>query len=192
MGEGTGGFHKKSVLGPLDLFWPFSLFYHIHLLIYDWSPWFMIYLPPAGGGNRTRDLVVESRVRDHWAIPVIPSKWYPKYPLVPQNKKYPTTFRNYPPPSEKICFEAVGPFWTFFPKSQDPKNAGFDKNDFFVSNIWKNSSTMSLFLILSTWWTYSQPIWIEKVKQIVRFYLFPRFFHFGPTCWRNLKMGGEI
>ena len=46
----------------------------------------MIDLPPAGGGNRTRDLVVESRrVQDHWAIPVIPSKWYPKYPLVQKN-----------------------------------------------------------------------------------------------------------
>ena len=51
--------------------------------------------PPAGGGGiRTRDLVVESRrVQDHWAIPVIPSKWNPKYPLVPthKNPKIPKT-----------------------------------------------------------------------------------------------------
>ena len=32
----------------------------------------MIDPPPAGGGIRTRNLVVESRVPDHWAIPVIP------------------------------------------------------------------------------------------------------------------------
>ena len=43
----------------------------------------------------------------------------------------PTTFRIYPPPSEKKCVEAVGPFWTFFPKSQDPKNVDFGKNDLF-------------------------------------------------------------
>ena len=49
----------------------------------------------------------------------------------------PTNFRIYPPPSEfthhlqkKICFEASGPFWTFFLKSQDPKNVDFVKNDF--------------------------------------------------------------
>ena len=34
----------------------------------------------------------------------------------------PTIFRIHPPPSEQICFEAVGPFWTFSPKSQDQKN----------------------------------------------------------------------
>ena len=33
------------------------------------------------------------------------------------------------PPSEKIGFEASGPFWTFFLKSQDPKNVDFDKHD---------------------------------------------------------------
>ena len=61
----------------------------------------MIDLPPAGGGIRTRDLVVESRrVQDHWAIPVTPSKWYPKYPLVPKKKNQPNTFRIHPTPSE--------------------------------------------------------------------------------------------
>ena len=32
----------------------------------------MIDPPPAGGAIRIRDLVVESRMQDHWAIAVIP------------------------------------------------------------------------------------------------------------------------
>ena len=34
----------------------------------------------------------------------------------------------------------------------------------FVRKFWESSSTMGLFLILSTWWTYSQPIWLTKVR----------------------------
>ena len=49
----------------------------------------------------------------------------------------PTTFRIHPPPSEKIGVGAVGPFWTFFLKSQDPKNVNFDKNDFCWKKILK-------------------------------------------------------
>ena len=52
----------------------------------------MIDLPPAGGGIRTCDLVVASRVQPHWAVPVTPSKWYPKYPLVP---KIPSFLRDH-------------------------------------------------------------------------------------------------
>ena len=77
----------------------------IDSLIYDW---FMIDPPGGGGGNRTRDLVVESRrVQDHWAIPVIPSKWYPKYSLYPAFSEFtqhlqnlPNMFRIYPTFSE--------------------------------------------------------------------------------------------
>ena len=141
--------HDKLVLGPLDLFRPFltffdlfSLIYPIYILIYDWSPWFMIDLPPAGGGIRTRDLVVESRrVQDHWAIPVIPSKWYSKYPLVPKQKKkrhlhkLPTIFRIYPPPSQKNMFWAR---WTFlglfFPNPKIPKTSTFAKMNLLKEN----------------------------------------------------------
>ncbi len=91
----------------------------IDSLIYDW---FMIDPPAGGAGNRTCDLVVESRrVQDHWAIPVTPSKWYPKYPLVQKqiNHNLPTTFRIHPPPSEQKSvlrtLDLFGPF------SQNPK-----------------------------------------------------------------------
>ncbi len=99
----------------------------------------MIDLPPAGGGIRTRDLVVESRrVQDHWAIPVIPSKWYPKYPRVPKNKKkvpkIPSVTQNtlwY----KKIGFGGSGPFCTFFDICFDPTNVRFYKNEFLVRSI---------------------------------------------------------
>ena len=78
----------------------------------------MIDLPPAGGRIRTRDLVVESRrVQDHWALPVIPSKWYPKYPLV----------------QKQIGFGGSGPFCTFFDIVVDPKNVDFGKKYVFES-----------------------------------------------------------
>ena len=43
-------------------------------------------------------------------------------------------FQNSPTTFRKICFEASGPFWTFFLKFQDPKNVGFAKNDFLEEN----------------------------------------------------------
>ena len=124
-------------------------------LIYDWSP-------PAGGGIRTRDLVVESRVQDHWAIPVIPSKWYPKYPLVQTTKKnkptpseftqhlqnLPITFRIHPPPSEFTHHLQNSPTtfrknmfwgrWTFldlFPKIPRSKKRRFWQKWVFWKNI---------------------------------------------------------
>ena len=83
---------RKSTKSPLNPYWkssncgPYFLIDDWFMLvfddlwwlmmIYDWCmmiyDWFMIDPPPAGGGIRTRDLVVESRVQDHWAIPVIP------------------------------------------------------------------------------------------------------------------------
>ena len=102
----------------------------------------------------------------------------------------PTTFIIYPPPSDfthhlqnKSVLGPLDLFVSFFDMFVDPKNVNFGKHDFVGRKFWKNSSTMSLFLILPTWWTYSQPIWIAKVQKNSKILpVFPMFLfpHFGP------------
>ena len=74
---------EKSVLGPLDLFWLFLTFFDLFHCFIPFIHWFMIDLsdllwlisprPPAGGGIRTCDLVVERSVCN-------PTGLYPSLP----------------------------------------------------------------------------------------------------------------
>ena len=97
-------------------------------------------------------------------------------------QNWPTTFRIDPPPSDKIGFGASGHFVHFLTFVLIPKTSILAKHDLFVRKFWEISSTMSLFLILSTWWTYYQPIWIAKVKTNSKMSLFSLISLFS-LCW---------
>ena len=134
-----------------DLFGPF--FVDLSHLFIDLSHSFIdlwLIPPPAGGGNRTCDLVVESRVRDHWAIPVIPSLpshhtpchvslffGHHEGPYKRWSFLNPCIFRLISTHSslfvvQHIGFGASGPFGTFFYPFVDVTNVRFDQNEILV------------------------------------------------------------